>query len=158
MEEVTRRVCNVCNVEKPVEELVPSKRYTGGYMPCCKPCRNEYWRSRRATNPDANRAHRDAVKRSQWLSYYGITQSDYEAMLREQDGKCKLCLSPDTGRNERFKYWNVDHCHKSKAVRGLLCHMCNITLGKFENLCDAVGRERVLQYIDTQGKLDEKTL
>lgn len=148
MEAVDTRTCTRCGEEKPVAELVPSKRYTGGFMPLCKPCRNEYWRTRRATNPEARAKHRDAVKRSQWLTGYGLTSADYNRMLAEQDGKCALCKSPEHGRTERFKYWNVDHCHKTGKVRALLCHVCNITLGKFENLEDKVGREKILAYID----------
>jgi len=149
---VIRRKCNTCGLEKPTSELVPSKKYHGGYMPMCKPCRNEYWRKRRSENPDASQRHRDAVRRSQILSSYGLGAGDYERMVQEQENRCKLCGSGDTGRQtSRFHYWNIDHCHKTGNVRGLLCHVCNITLGKFEALELRIGRARILDYLDKAG-------
>lgn len=154
MEKVQTRKCNTCGLEKPVTELVPSQKYFGGFMPLCKPCRNAYWRNRRAEYPEVAKEHSAAVRRSRVLSSYGLTASDYDAMHAKQKGCCKLCGSPDTGRNDRFKFWNIDHCHKTSSVRGLLCHMCNITLGKFENLEALVGRDRILAYIDKEGGIE----
>ena len=143
---ITRK-CNVCGVVKRADELVASKRYRDGYMPCCKVCRNEYWRHRRMQSPETRAAHGDAVRRSRLLSDYGITQADYERMLKEQQGKCKLCGSKEHGRSERFRYWNVDHSHVSGTVRGLLCHTCNISIGKLEALAQRIGLDTIMEYI-----------
>jgi len=141
------RVCNVCGVEKPVEDLVPSKRNRGGFMPCCKPCRNEYFRRKRASSAEVRERESLRVRRSRLLSDYGMRDADYERMVAEQGGMCKLCGAPETGRSERFRYWNIDHDHKTGRVRGLLCHICNITVGKFEALSDRIGQARILDYI-----------
>jgi len=63
---------------------------------------------------------------------YGITIKDYNRMHSEQGGKCGICESKETGV-KRTDNFNVDHCHKSGAVRGLLCHNCNLALGKFND-------------------------
>lgn len=56
---------------------------------------------------------------------YGLTADIYEAMLLAQHGRCACCLRP-------FKRTpNVDHCHKTKKVRGLLCGSCNRGIGLF---------------------------
>jgi hypothetical protein len=116
-------------------------------MPLCKPCRNEYWRQRRLMNPDAKKRHGDAVRRSRLLSDYGMKQADYERMLKEQNGKCKLCGIENHGRGKRFRYWNIDHNHKTGAVRGLLCHVCNITIGKYERLVEKIGAKAIATYL-----------
>jgi hypothetical protein len=68
------------------------------------------------------------VRRSQNLTTrYGIDQTDYDAMLAKQGGKCALC----GGAMARPV---VDHCHQSGAVRGILCHPCNIKLPVFEDM------------------------
>jgi hypothetical protein len=51
-------------------------------------------------------------------------------MFKEQQGKCKICETTDTGRYGRF---HVDHNHKTKEVRALLCHHCNTALGLFKD-------------------------
>jgi hypothetical protein len=59
---------------------------------------------------------------------YGITPDDYDRMHREQGGVCAICKT--AGIRKRL---NVDHCHRTKKVRGLLCDNCNHGLGKFKD-------------------------
>ncbi len=51
---------------------------------------------------------------------YNITYAQYAWMLKAQSGKCALC-----GRPPKRLALNVDHCHKTLRVRGLLCFLCN---------------------------------
>lgn len=60
------------------------------------------------------------------LTKYGITLKEYETMRGNQDNKCRIC-SKETNKLV------VDHCHKSKKIRGLLCNECNMALGKLED-------------------------
>jgi hypothetical protein len=50
---------------------------------------------------------------------YGISTEDYELMLAYQNGACAICR-----RTPRY-HMDVDHCHKTGAIRGLLCKLCN---------------------------------
>jgi hypothetical protein len=56
---------------------------------------------------------------------YGLHPSGYNQMLVEQNKACAICKKPV----EPNKKLNVDHCHKSQKVRGLLCFKCNTILG-----------------------------
>lgn len=57
---------------------------------------------------------------------YGITKIQFDAMLATQGNCCAVCMTPNPG----WKHgWAVDHCHTTNAVRGLLCHNCNVALG-----------------------------
>lgn len=70
---------------------------------------------------------------------FGITQIEYENILRAQDGVCALCKKPCvTG-----VALAVDHCHKTGRVRGLLCLKCNVGVGMYEKF-DSL---KVRQYI-----------
>ena len=59
---------------------------------------------------------------------YGITLAEYQQMLEIQDGRCKIC-----GKKPGKRMLDVDHCHKTNKVRGLLCSKCNIGLGQFND-------------------------
>jgi hypothetical protein len=52
------------------------------------------------------------------LDAYCLTREQFEAMLKFQDGKCALCGQP-------LEKPQIDHCHKTGLVRGLLCWRCN---------------------------------
>jgi hypothetical protein len=57
---------------------------------------------------------------------YGISVDDYDVMLKRQGGVCAICRDPPSGRYKRL---DVDHCHSTGRVRGLLCHQCNTAIG-----------------------------
>lgn len=62
-------------------------------------------------------------RRNKWLKKYGISGEDYERLLAAQNGTCAIC------QQKQERLLSVDHCHKSGAVRGLLCVKCNSALG-----------------------------
>lgn len=57
---------------------------------------------------------------------FNLTQNEYENMLCSQLGLCKIC-------NTQMLSLNVDHCHTTGKVRGLLCKECNLGLGLFKD-------------------------
>jgi hypothetical protein len=67
----------------------------------------------------------DSYRNSYYLRDFGITLSDYNTMLREQGGVCKICAQPSNDG----KRLRVDHCHTTGKVRGLLCRTCNLAIG-----------------------------
>lgn len=77
------------------------------------------------------------MKRRLHLKRYGITHDDYNHMLEQQGGSCKACQSLYPG-NGKSHYFDVDHCHTSGKVRGLLCRKCNVTLGTLERQRDRI--------------------
>jgi hypothetical protein len=61
-------------------------------------------------------------------NYYGLSVSDYDAILQKQGGVCAIC-----GNTEPRGRLVVDHNHGDGKVRGLLCHVCNRALGGFKD-------------------------
>lgn len=83
-----------------------------------------------ATEQRNRHAQRIAANLRDWnlRTKYGITQSDFVAMLLEQDGLCAVCHGePLQG------VLHVDHDHATGKVRGLLCENCNRGLGLFQD-------------------------
>lgn len=59
---------------------------------------------------------------------------EYNRLLSLQNNVCAICHGEEKVFNKRTnkpRFLQVDHCHKTGTVRGLLCHSCNIGLGKF---------------------------
>ncbi len=75
------------------------------------------------------------------LRRYGLTEERFAAMLAEQGGRCAICMAPPEV-NTRL---DIDHCHTTGAVRGLLCVGCNTAMGKFRDDPDLL--ERVVAYL-----------
>jgi hypothetical protein len=75
---------------------------------------NEYLRGWRKRNP-----HR--IRNSNLKGTYGLTLESFAELSSKQNHRCALC-----GIKKRL---DVDHCHKTKRIRGLLCGLCNRALG-----------------------------
>ena len=76
---------------------------------------------------------------------YGLEYSDYLKIVEEQKGVCAICGEPPDV-NQRKKRLNIDHCHKTGQIRGLLCDLCNRALGLLRD--DTKLLERSIQYLN----------
>lgn len=85
--------------------------------PAFKARRKQYMQKWRAEHPD------EQLQRN-----YGITVAERDALFEKQGFKCAICAADSPGAN---RDWNVDHCHTTGKVRGVLCHKCNVALGLF---------------------------
>jgi hypothetical protein len=99
----------------------------------------EYGRKWRESNPEV---YKQTARRAGLKHRYGITEAAYETMYSAQSGKCLIC-----GQSEDILC--VDHNHATGAIRGLLCRVCNLGIGKFQDdpsLC-----ERAAKYLRQTG-------
>ena len=56
------------------------------------------------------------------MKKYGITESQYRALLSLQAESCAICRRHYTEFNKNLA---VDHDHVTQEIRGLLCTYCN---------------------------------
>src|SRR6266550_4960665 len=56
------------------------------------------------------------------LLRYGITEGQYDALYRSQEGRCAVCKRAASNFKHRL---SIDHDHKTGEIRGLLCIHCN---------------------------------
>jgi hypothetical protein len=73
---------------------------------------------------------------------YGITPGQYDEMYAQQKGVCASC----GGAQRLGRPLCVDHCHKTKVVRGLVCDACNVCAGHIESH----RFEKVMAYLARQ--------
>jgi hypothetical protein len=113
-----------------------------GRQSACKACltirKISEYRKHRQRYLDASKRYQAKNKRkykSHMLSArYGINIDQYETMLTAQNGRCAICKTKD--HNGVGKYFHVDHCHKTKKIRGLLCGRCNVMIGMAQDNAD----------------------
>lgn len=124
--ETPTKRCPRCKNEYPRESF--GKRPKSGYSPAyCRPCTNEISNERfTIMRKDPKwREHMAWLNRRTVLRIkYGITVEEYDRLAALQGGVCKICKRPPTR-----KYLDVDHCHDSNQIRGLLCSAFNTSIG-----------------------------
>lgn len=108
--------CGRCKEDKPSDAFAMSSRK--GLQSYCRQCHLEWKR-------EWSKNNREKIKWNIMYSKYRLRREDYEQLLEEQGGMCKICrevlLKPE-----------VDHDHVTGEVRGLLCRHCNVMVGWME--------------------------
>jgi hypothetical protein len=112
--------CPECGLTKSFDEFPRNRAQRNGFGTYCKPCHNRITRDYIDDHGGARNYH---LRRR-----YGITAEHFDRMLEEQGGLCAICQEAPAG--------HVDHDHKTKRVRGLLCFNCNGALGQFRDRTD----------------------
>lgn len=145
------KICCRCKVAKSLTSFSISRTRKSGINPQCKACSSETNRNWHYSLP----AKRHAQKMAAWraknpelvlianLKRRGLTKADYEALRSAQDEKCIICFRPFGTGGRAIR---VDHCHLTNTVRGLLCHDCNTSLGKFQD--SPILLRRAAEYIE----------
>jgi hypothetical protein len=143
-------ICSKCDQKRPAKQFAPDAKTRTGRSAWCKPCKKElqkaYAKARRA-EPEYKPGS------SSTAAWYGLIEADYEQMLALQGGVCAGCNRPP--KDDRRL--NIDHKHqpgdkkrepfeRADKVRGLLCHVCNRTLGFLRD--NIVALRNLAAYLD----------
>jgi hypothetical protein len=105
------KICTTCGIIKQLSEFFS---YESGYHhSCCKIC----------SKSKSQKYHKNTYR----FSKYGINKEQYNIMMLNQDGKCKIC------EKELHEEIHIDHNHTTGKVRGILCGKCNKGLGQFND-------------------------
>lgn len=59
---------------------------------------------------------------------FNLQDEEIDKIINQNSLGCAIC-----GKSNFGKKLNVDHCHKTNRVRGLICWPCNIGIGKFND-------------------------
>ena len=113
----------------------------------CRACHRE---QRRIDYP----RHRDRETDWNLRSKYGIGKEDYDLMLLEQGGTCKICNKEGHVRKKGSRKGkagtpiplSVDHNHETGQIRGLLCLNCNTGIGHFKDSIVLI--RKALEYLE----------
>lgn len=112
--------CRVCGAKH-----APHYKASSGQR--CVTCHKTYQREyRRRVEKGVRLVNKD--KKYAMKKRYGITAQDFDAMGKRQGWACASC-GVRFDLSQRALGPNIDHCHKTGVVRGLLCNGCNRALG-----------------------------
>lgn len=73
----------------------------------------------------------------------GITLEEYNRIMSLHNGVCDICGTTEPGG--LHKKFNLDHCHSTGMLRGVLCMRCNTGIGKFSDRIDLL--EAAIRYL-----------
>lgn len=114
--------------------LDSAKKY-GQYT--CRPCAKIDMATRRVKYRD-----------TEYQKAYGITSKQYQMMHDKQKGKCLICDKEETVvRNGKVINLAVDHNHITGKVRGLLCNLCNRSIGGLGDSIELL--KKAINYLET---------
>lgn len=130
---VAEKPCAKCGETKPLEQFHRQPKGPHGRHSYCAECACAVQRESRKRNYTPEQKRRWQIK-----TRYGMSTADVDAMLADQGGKCGICA-------RKLEKFHIDHHHDTGAVRGLLCHRCNLRIGGWD---DAVFRAAALAWLE----------
>ncbi len=134
----TQKRCPQCQETKLASEFGRWCSGPDGLKPYCRPCDGAKQRESFARHRPRRLAELSIYSRAYHLrTEYGLTVESFAALQKSQADQCAIC--------KRLGTLHVDHCHKSGAVRGLLCRECNLALGYAKD--DPARLEAAIRYL-----------
>jgi hypothetical protein len=97
-------------------------------------------------------ANRDRIRAMERWRITGFSPEYFNAKMESQGNVCAICGS-DTPTG-RWQEWTADHDHETGQLRGVLCSVCNASIGiGLENLRRAVRYLESYQHGEKQGPI-----
>lgn len=116
--------CTVCEEWKPLTAFTRAghKDHPDRLRGDCKAC---VWKKTKARRDKDPARWQNQRKYTIIKNKYGLSREEYDKFIVLSKGLCEIC--------EAKTNLVVDHCHKTRKVRGLLCNNCNTGLGMFND-------------------------
>jgi hypothetical protein len=129
-------ILKICKKHGELKAIQVYKRSPGKDWLSCRLCCKDRNDRFNAANPPS---FRNGYKKNFYLTKDGkkISKEIYFDLMEIQKGLCAICNKAEevsiSVKNNNKKRLAIDHCHKTGAIRGLLCHKCNVSLGAFQD-------------------------
>lgn len=138
---------------KVIDTLEPTPSGGLTYLCECKACGGKHERTSHQLSRKSRARECPQYRSPNWSGYdredaiirrtYGISMREFDELVEFQGGNCAICFKPLDVLNRRA---NIDHCHTTDRVRGILCTGCNTGLGHLGD--DIEGLKRALYYLE----------
>lgn len=154
---MTTKTCNKCHKTKELSEFYRAARMGDGLTGECRECLCRYNRNRygtiskerdrrlalRRVNYAKNRErelergrrhkkeHPNVSRAWRLKNYFNMTLEEHNKLYECQNGRCAICNDAMPQFGGKGGGMHIDHRHNNGEVFGLLCPMCNKSLGGF---------------------------
>lgn len=138
-------VCNRCDKMKEQFFMDEKFSFLNGNKNVCKDCVSiaKHLETKRKFRKDSKTKPLRMFK-NYWP---GISAKEasirYRQMLKTANNQCEIC-----GAKQTKPRLNIDHCHSTGIVRGVLCSPCNFALGSFKD--DVKTLLKAIEYLETK--------
>lgn len=129
-----KKFCPKCKKVKGTKEF-STKKDGSKISSHCRKCNKEMLKEYYATDTGKMALkkryirNKESYKDAKLKRSFGIGLSEYNSILKLQNGKCAICKKTE---EQNGKMLAVDHCHITGKNRDLLCSSCNICIGFIE--------------------------
>ena len=138
--------CSKCSNDLPISAFYQRTGSKSRHSACkvCERAMAKDWYERNKDKATAKvkawrQQNSDAVKqyridnrqkhyRQELVRKYGVEPTWFDEQMRQQGDSC-VCCKREFQLGDKQTSPHVDHCHETKAVRGILCNRCNTVLG-----------------------------
>jgi hypothetical protein len=132
----SKRFCKKCNKQKTCDQFFLQRSKGENSWRFNSPCKDCY------------KIRQQSDYKKKYLKFYlklkkfGISESDYNNMLDNQNHCCAIC-----GFHKKYFRTDlaIDHCHRTGKIRALLCNNCNAGIGMLKD--DIVLLKKAMEYL-----------
>ena len=118
--------------------------------------RSDYWKEWAAKNKEKRKLiakryqekNKEALNLKRISKLYKITEEELNSLRLKQNNRCAICNSEDS--NTKKQALDIDHCHETGRVRGLLCNTCNRAIGLLQDNSELV--QKAADYLKNNNK------
>jgi hypothetical protein len=131
------KTCACCKEFLAEENFSTDQSRKDGLFKYCKKCNSEQYKKNRDAKCEYQKEYRSKNKarykawsrKTHLKKKYNLTEDQYNNMLAQQTNSCAICKGLFTS----ILVPQIDHCHTTGRVRGLLCRPCNTAIGMLKD-------------------------
>jgi len=118
--------CSKCGQCFHVNVFPKDKGSTDGLHSWCKECKRR----------------QDRLYKARVRYGHKINEDGRDQLLKVQNNCCAICHTPESETRRRLE---IDHCHTTGSIRGLLCEKCNKGIGLFSDDKETI--QKAVEYL-----------
>ena len=146
---IATKTCSQCKKLLPVSNFYKNDkgRCRSDCIECSAERNKKYYAKNKnktaAVNKKWAEKNKEKIQDTKVKRKFGITLEEKKKLFEEQGSVCAICKCTE---NKITRDWDVDHCHITGKVRGVLCSNCNRGLGLFQD--EQQNLLRAAEYLD----------